>query len=89
MDRNDSDEDSLNLDNMEGTREAMAEIKMTERVKKPIVISVSHALANVADGYNHYVVTFPKPGKIFYAKASFFKSVIIMANKKQKILNPK
>ena len=89
MVRDDDDDDSLDLDNMEGTREAMAEIRKEERVKKPLVITVSASFANVADGYNHYIITFPKPGKVFYAKAACLKGVIIMANKKRKALNPK
>jgi hypothetical protein len=89
MDRNDSDDDSLDLDNMEGAREAMAQIRKENRVKKPLVISVSAPFANVADGYNYYGVIWPKPGKVFFAKAPFFRGVITMANKKRKLLNPK
>ena len=67
---------------MEGLREAMAKIQKEERVKKPLVISVSQALVNVADGCTKYVCSFPRPGKIFYAKSPFFRRVITMANKK-------
>ena len=60
---NDSDDDSLDLDNVEGLREAMAKIQKKDRVKKPLVISVSPALANVADGCTKYVCSFPRSGK--------------------------
>ena len=86
--RNDSDVDSLDLDNMEGCREAIAKIQKEDRVKKPLVISVSQALANVADGCTKYVCSFPRPGKMFYAKAAWFKMVIAMVYKKRKLLNP-
>ena len=86
--RNDSDVDSLDLDNVEGLREAMAKIQKDDRPKKPLVISVSPPLANVADGCIKYVCSFSRPGKIFYAKAAWFKMVIAMVYKKRKLLNP-
>ena len=82
MERNDSDDNPLNLNNMEEMREAMAEIQKEDRAKKPLVISVSPALANVADGCTKYLCSFPRPGKIFYAKSPFFRRVITMVNKK-------
>ena len=39
--RNDSDDDSLDLNNVEGMREEMAQIQKDEKRKKPLAISVS------------------------------------------------
>ena len=88
MERNASDDNSLDLDNMEGMSEVMAKIRKEDRAKKPLVISVSPALANVANGRTKYVCSFPRPSKIVYAKYPYFRRVITMANKKQKLLNP-
>ena len=65
---NDSDDDSLDLGNMEGMRKAMAVIRKEDRAKKLLGISVSPALANVADGCTKYVVSFPRPGKLSMRK---------------------
>ena len=85
---NDSDDDSLDLDNVEGMRDAMAKMQKDDRPKKPLAISVSPPLTNVADGCTKYVVSFPRPGKTFYAKAACFKMTIAMVYKKRKLLNP-
>ena len=83
MERNDSDEDSLDFDNMEEMREAMAKIQKEDRAKKPLLVSVSQGIANVAERCTIYICIFPKPGKTFYAKGAFFRSLITMvANKK-------
>ena len=79
VDRNDSDDDSLDLDNMERMSEDMEVTRREDRAKKPLVISLSAALANVAAGSLVYICSFPRPGTVFYAKAGFFKRVIKMA----------
>ena len=55
MERNGSDDNSLDLDNMEMMCEAMAKIQKKDRAKKPLVISMSQALANIADGCTKYL----------------------------------
>ena len=87
MDRNDSDDDSLDLDNMERMSDDMEVIRREDRAKKPLVVSVSAALANVAAGCTVYVYSFPRPGTVFYAKAGFFKRVIKMACQRRKLVN--
>ena len=47
MERNDSDDDSLDLNNMEEIREDMAKIQKEDGAKKLLVISVSPGVANV------------------------------------------
>ena len=84
--KNDSEDDSLDLD-AEGMREAIAIIQQDDQPKKPLVISVSPPLINVADGCIKRVVTFPRTGKTFYAKAGFFKMMISLVCKKRKLLN--
>ena len=69
MDRNDSDDDYLDLDNMERMREAMEEIQKEDRTKKPLVISVSAALANVAAGCTVCVCSFPQAWHSFLCKS--------------------
>ena len=86
--RNDSDDDSLDLNNVEGMREEMAQIQKDERRKKPLAISVSPPLANVADGFTKWLVSLPRPGKTFYAKANWFKMIIALAYKQRKLVNP-
>merc|ERR1712051_41659 len=88
MERNDSDEDSLDFDNMEEMREAMAKIQKEDRAKKPLLVSVSPGVANVAEGCTKYICSFPKPGKIFYAKAAFFRRLITIVTNKKKLLHP-
>ena len=88
MDRNDSNDDSLDLGNMERMREVMEVIQREDRAKKHLVISVSAALANVTAGCTMCVCSFPRPGTVFYAKAGFFKRVIKMACQRRKLLNP-
>jgi len=65
----------------------MATIQQDEEPKKLLVISVSPPLVNVADGCIKWVVTFPRPGKTFYAKDGFFKMMISLVCKKRKLLN--
>ena len=89
MDRDDDDDDSLDLDNMEGTREAMAEFRKEERTKKPLLISMSAAFPNVADGYNFHVCTMPRAYSTFFFKSECARSFIGVVNKKRKVLNPK
>ena len=68
MERNDSDDNYLDLDNMEGMREAMAKIREEDRAKKPLVISVSPGVANVADDSTKYICSLPKPRKFSMQK---------------------
>ncbi len=88
MDRDDDDDDSLDLDNMVDAAEAMAESLREERMKKPIVISVSGVFHNVADGYSYYLVTFSRGYATFYFKAECARSFIDLAYKKRKLVNP-
>ena len=85
---NDSDEDSLDLDNDKGLAEALAEVRKESIAKKPLLVSVSQPFSNVVDGYTYSVVIFPKPGKVFYTKANHFNIMMKLALKKRKILNP-
>ena len=84
----DSDEDSLDLDNDEGLVESLAVARKESRVKRPLSISVSGSFANVADGLKYSVVIFPKPGKTFYNKAEHQKSLLMHALKIRKVVNP-
>ena len=85
--KNDSDEDSLDFDNMEEMREAMANIQKENKAKKPLFVNVYPGVANVAEGCTKYICTFPKPGKIFYAKAAFFRGPITMVTNKRNLLH--
>ena len=62
MEKNDSDEDSLNLDNDEGLDESLAEARKVSKATRPLLISVSGSFVNVADGKQYSVIIFPKPG---------------------------
>ena len=68
VDRNDSDDDSLDLDNIERMREAMEVIRREDRANKPLVISVSAALANVAAGFLCMSVASPCPAQFSMQK---------------------
>ena len=85
---NDSEDDSLDLANMERMNEEMDLIRREDRTKKPLVISLSAALANVAAGFLVYVCCFPRAGSVFYAKAGFFKRLIKLACQRRKLVNP-
>ena len=89
MDKDDSDKDSLDLDNDEGFVESLAETRKESKAKRPLFISVSGSIPNVADGYGYSIVIFPKPGKTFYYKAEHQVSLLTHALKKRKVVNPK
>ncbi len=59
MDKDDSDEDSLDLDNDYGFVKALDEVRKAFKEKRPLLISVTGAFVNVAKGYMYYVVVFP------------------------------
>jgi hypothetical protein len=89
MDKDDSDEDSLGLDDDEGLAESLAKTVKESKAKRPLQISVGGSFANVADGNEYSLVIFPKPAKTFYYKAVHQVSVLTHAHKKRKALNPK
>jgi hypothetical protein len=89
MDKDDSDEDSLDLGNDKGLAESLSEVCKESKAKRPVVISVGGSIANVAYGYKYSLVIFPKPGKTFYYKAEHQKTLLTHALKKHKIDNPK
>ena len=41
------------------------------------------------NGCTKYICSFPRPGKMFYTKAAFFRRLITMANKRRQLLCPK
>jgi chemotaxis protein histidine kinase CheA len=86
--RNDSDDDSLDLGDVEGMRVEMAKLAQDVKPKKRLGISVSPPLANVADGCTKYVVSFPRRGTVFYAKAGCLQGIIALAHKQRKLVNP-
>ena len=86
--RIDSDDDSLDLGDVEGVRAEMAKLAQDTKPKKPLRISVSAALVNVADGCARYLVSFPPRGGVFYLKAGCLQGIILLAHKKRKLLNP-
>ena len=61
---------------MERMNEEMDLIRREDRAKKPLVVSLAAALANVAARFLVHICSFPRPGTVFYAKAGFFKRVI-------------
>ena len=86
--RIDSDDDSLDLGDVEGVRAEMAKLAQGTKPKKPLRMSVSAPLVNVADGCARYLVSFPPRGGVFYLKAACFQGIILLAHKKRKLLNP-
>ena len=88
MVRHDSDNDSLGLDNDKGFVQAVEEAQKESKEKRPLLISVSGDFVNVAEEYTYYVVTFPKSGKTFYLKLDHWKTMLSVALKKRKVLNP-
>ena len=86
--RIDSDDDSLDLGDVEGVRAEMAKLAQDTKPKKPLRMSVSAPLVNVADGRAIYLVSFPMRGAIFYFKAACFQGIIRLAHNKRKLFNP-
>ena len=49
---------------------------------------VSYGFANVATGERVYLISFPRLGNVFHLKAEHFKSLLKLALKKRKVINP-
>lgn len=83
----DSDDDSLGLDE-EGMVEPVQDIRKSSKAKKPLTISVSYGFVNVSTAERVYLISFPRLGNVFYLKAEHFKSLLKVALKKRKLVNP-
>lgn len=66
----------------------MAKFAQDTKPKKPLRISVSPPIVNVTDGWNEYIVSFPRYGPVFYAKTGCLQGIIALVHKKRKLANP-
>ena len=81
------DKDSLGFDD-EGMTELMEEVQEKMKSKNPLTITVLLGFINVHTGERVYVIIFPKPYKTFYLKPERIKTLVTMAARRRKILNP-
>ena len=87
VDKSDSDDDSLGFEDDEMAK-VMEDVKKKSKAKKPVVISVSHGFVNVGTNERIYLVSFQSLRNVFYLKAEHFQSLLMMALKRRKLLDP-